>query len=71
MFAPEPMTPKLEKLIGKIEAEINSGQVSQTFETADEFLSALKSKSRFSLRPHLRNNIKNYQLGFKFILTIA
>ena len=41
-FAPEPMTPKLEKLIGKVEAERKAGEISQEFTDADDFLTALK-----------------------------
>jgi len=41
-YAPEQMTPKLEKLVAEVESEIASGKVSQGFTTADEFLADLK-----------------------------
>lgn len=43
LYAPEPMTPKLEKLIGKAEAEIASGATIGPFKNVDDFLSALKA----------------------------
>lgn len=43
LYAPEPMTPKLEKLIAKVEAEIAAGEVSKPYATAEEFIKALKS----------------------------
>ena len=42
LFAPEPMTPKLEKLIASVERELKSGKVSKKFEDADAFLADLK-----------------------------
>lgn len=40
-YAPEPMTPKLERLIGKVEREIRQGKVSQPFTDVEEFLADL------------------------------
>lgn len=42
-FAPEPMTPKLEKLIGQAESDIHAEKLSRAFDNADDFLSDLKS----------------------------
>ncbi len=42
LYAPEPMTPKLEGLIAEIESELESGKVSQKFTNADDFLVSLK-----------------------------
>lgn len=42
LYAPEPMTPKLEGLIAEIESELDSGKVSQKFTNADDFLVNLK-----------------------------
>ncbi|MBL8121856.1 type II toxin-antitoxin system RelB/DinJ family antitoxin [Candidatus Saccharibacteria bacterium] len=42
LYAPEPMTPKLEALIAEVEAELASGTVSKPFSTADDFLADLK-----------------------------
>lgn len=42
LFAPEPMTPKLEGLIAEVEVELKSGKVSKKFATAEEFLTDLK-----------------------------
>jgi addiction module RelB/DinJ family antitoxin len=42
LYAPEQMTPKLEKLIEEVEAELQSGQASQEFESVDAFLADLK-----------------------------
>jgi addiction module RelB/DinJ family antitoxin len=42
LFAPEPMTPKLESLIAEVEAELKSGKVSKKFQAADSFLEDLK-----------------------------
>ncbi len=42
LFAPEPMTPKLERLIGEIERELKSGKVSKKFHDAESFLADLK-----------------------------
>jgi DNA-damage-inducible protein J len=43
LYAPEQMTPKLERLICQIEKDRESGQVSQAFEDVEEFLKDLKS----------------------------
>ena len=43
IFAPEAMTPNMEKLIAGIEQEIASGELSQQFNDVEEFLSDLKS----------------------------
>lgn len=42
LYAPEPMTPKLEKLIAEVEAEISAGKVSKPFTKAEDFLADLK-----------------------------
>jgi addiction module RelB/DinJ family antitoxin len=42
LYAPEPMTPKLESLIREVEAELMDGKTSRVFTTADEFLADLK-----------------------------
>ena len=42
LYAPEPMTPKLEGLISEIESELQSNQVSKKFNNADDFLADLK-----------------------------
>jgi addiction module RelB/DinJ family antitoxin len=42
LYAPEPMTPNLEKLIEEVEAELKSGQASKEFDTVDDFLADLK-----------------------------
>ena len=42
LYAPEPMTPKLEGLISQIEAELADGQVSKEFNNIDDFLADLK-----------------------------
>jgi len=36
------MTPKLEKLIEEVEAELKSGKASKEFESVEEFLADLK-----------------------------
>lgn len=43
LYAPEPMTPKLEKMIAEVEAELKSGMISKSFDNADDFLADLKS----------------------------
>ena len=43
IFAPETMTPDMEKLIAGIEQEIASGALSPEFSDVEEFLSDLKS----------------------------
>ena len=42
LYAPEPMTPKLEKLIAKAEAEVVAGKVSGPFDNIEDFLADLK-----------------------------
>jgi addiction module RelB/DinJ family antitoxin len=42
LYAPEQMTPKLEKLIGEVEAELEDGQVSEKFDDVEDFLADLK-----------------------------
>lgn len=42
LYAPEPMTPKLEGLIAEVEAELQAGMASKSFTNADEFLADLK-----------------------------
>jgi addiction module RelB/DinJ family antitoxin len=42
LYSPEPMTPKLEKLITNIEKELKSGKVSKKFDDVEEFLTDLK-----------------------------
>lgn len=42
LYAPEPMTPKLEGLICEVESELQSGKVSQKFTNVDDFLTDLK-----------------------------
>jgi addiction module RelB/DinJ family antitoxin len=42
LYAPEPMTPNLEKLISEVEAELKSGKTSKEFDNADDFLADLK-----------------------------
>lgn len=42
IYAPEPMTPKLESLISKIEAELDEDKVSKKFTSAEDFLNDLK-----------------------------
>ena len=41
IYAPEPMTPKLEKMIAKVEAEIASNKISKGYDDPDDFLAAL------------------------------
>lgn len=43
IYAPEPMTPKLEEMIAEVEAEWAAGEASKPFESAEEFLTDLKS----------------------------
>jgi addiction module RelB/DinJ family antitoxin len=38
----EPMTPKLEKLISQVEADIAAGKVSEPFDNVEDFLADLK-----------------------------
>ncbi len=42
LYAPEQMTPKLEKLIAEVEAELKSGKASKEFDNVEEFLADLK-----------------------------
>jgi addiction module RelB/DinJ family antitoxin len=42
LYAPEPMTPKLEGLITEVESELADGKVSKKFSSAEEFLADLK-----------------------------
>lgn len=42
LYAPEPMTPHLTKLIAEVEAELANGQASLPFNTAEDFLADLK-----------------------------
>ena len=42
LYAPEPMTPNLEKLISEVEQELKSGETSKKFNNADDFLVYLK-----------------------------
>jgi addiction module RelB/DinJ family antitoxin len=42
LFAPEPMTPKLEGLVAKVEREIRMGKISPAFDDAPSFLADLK-----------------------------
>ena len=42
LYAPEPMTPNLEKLIAEVEIELQGGKVSQKFDNIDDFLADLK-----------------------------
>ena len=41
-YAPEPMTPHLEKLIAEAEKEIAAGEISGPYATVDEFIESLK-----------------------------
>jgi addiction module RelB/DinJ family antitoxin len=43
LFAPEQMTPKLEKLIEQVEQEITIGEVSKAHTSADSFMKELLS----------------------------
>jgi len=42
LYAPEPMTPKLESLITEVESELADGKVSKKFSNAEDFLADLK-----------------------------
>ena len=42
LYAPEPMTPKLEGLIAEVEAELAAGKVSRPFNDVEDFLGDLK-----------------------------
>lgn len=41
IYSPEPMTPKLEKLIAEVEKSIEAGSTVGPFDNADDFLEAL------------------------------
>jgi len=43
LYAPEPMTPKLEKLIEGVEAELKTGKASKKFDSVEDFLADLKA----------------------------
>ena len=42
LYAPEPMTPKLEKLIAEVEEGLKEGKVSKEFDNVEDFLADLK-----------------------------
>ena len=42
LYAPEPMTPKLEKLIAEVEEGLKAGKVSKEFDNVEDFLADLK-----------------------------
>lgn len=42
LYAPETMTPNLEKLIVEVEAELKSGKISKEFDNVSDFLADLK-----------------------------
>ena len=42
IYSPEPMTPKLEKLIAEVEGELQAGKVSKKFDNVEDFLTDLK-----------------------------
>jgi len=42
IYAPEPMTPKLEGLIVQIEADLKADKVSKKFDNVEDFLADLK-----------------------------
>lgn len=42
LYAPETMTPNLEKLIVEVEAELKGGKISKEFDNASDFLADLK-----------------------------
>lgn len=42
VYAPEQMTPHLEKLIGEVEAEIARGDISKPYSNAEDFIADLK-----------------------------
>ena len=44
LYAPEPMTPKLEGLIAEVESEIERGDLSKSYSNAKDFVKALKKK---------------------------
>jgi addiction module RelB/DinJ family antitoxin len=42
IYAPEPMTPKLEELIAEVESELEAGKASKKFDNIEDFLADLK-----------------------------
>lgn len=42
LYAPEPMNPKLEELIAKVESDLENKKVSQKFNDVNDFLADLK-----------------------------
>lgn len=42
IYAPEPMTPKLEKMIARAQKDIKAGRISKKFINAKDFLADLK-----------------------------
>ena len=42
LYSPEPMTPKLEKLIASVEEELTDGKISKKFNDVEKFLADLK-----------------------------
>ncbi len=42
LYAPEPITPKLEGLLTEVEAELKARKTSPVFDNADDFLADLK-----------------------------
>jgi len=46
LYAPEPMTPKLEKLLAEAERDIKTGKVIGPFANIDDALVALRKKPR-------------------------
>ena len=42
LYAPEQMTPKLEKLIEEVEAELKADKASKEFNSVEDFLTELK-----------------------------
>lgn len=42
LYAPEPMSPKLEGLVAEVEKQIAAGEFSQAFDNADDFIADLK-----------------------------
>lgn len=43
LYAPEPMTPKLENFIAEVEKSIEAGNVSKEFTNAEDFIADLNS----------------------------
>ncbi|OGC55334.1 hypothetical protein A2797_00875 [candidate division WWE3 bacterium RIFCSPHIGHO2_01_FULL_48_15] len=42
LYAPEPMTPNLEKLITQVESQLRAGRASKKFNNVEDFLTDLK-----------------------------